>query len=97
MSRQLEQQTEEIQKKRSSKLVEVLEYSLVGALEFHGIQLVGIAIKYESFSCLMTIKAYRGDTRHVSFISSDSIANCFLHAQAAASRNALTWVKDKYQ
>jgi hypothetical protein len=96
MSRQLEQKLEERDTKKRDALFKALEYGLPGALEFQGISLRGVAIRYSAFDCLMTIKAYVGEKPKVSFISSDTMVNCILAADAAARRGSLTWSKDKY-
>ena len=97
MSRQLELDKEVRVAKKNQAIVNALEYGLPGALETQGIQLLGIAIKYDAYNCLMTIKADVGNTRSVCFVGSDSIANCFLKAVSDARNDALHWRPDKYQ
>jgi len=96
MSRQLDQEQEERTAKRNQALVNALDYGLPGAFESQGIELLGIAIKYDAYNCLMTIKAEIAGVRQVCFVGSDSISNCFLKALSDARRGALKWRKDKY-
>lgn len=96
MSRQTDVKVEERDTKRRDSLFKALEYSLPGALEFHGMELLGLAIKYEPFQCTLTLKAIRKGFWSVAFISSDSMSNCILAADSAARRGTLKWIKDKY-
>jgi hypothetical protein len=96
MSRQLEQKQEQRETAKRDALFQALEHGLPGALAFQGIELLGFAIKYGDFDCLMTIKAYVGETRSVCFVGSDTMTNCILKADAEARRGALKWRKDKY-
>ncbi len=96
MSRQLDQKKEEYETARRVALVKALEYSLVGSLETQGIELLGIAIKYDPFNCLMTIKADIAGDRCVSFVGSDSIMNCFLKADSMSRNTVLKWKADQY-
>lgn len=96
MSRQLDIKAEERETARRNQLVKVLEYGLVGSLESQGIELLGIAIKYDAFNCLLTLKADVGGVRSVAFVGSDTIINCFLKAGSEASRNTLKWREDRY-
>lgn len=96
MSRQADLKAEERELKRQDALIKAIEYSLAGALEFHGMELLGFAIKYAPFQCTLTLKAIRKGYWQVSFITSDSMANCILAADSAARRGTLTWIKDKY-
>lgn len=97
MSRQLDINGEEREKAKRNALVKALEYGIVRALETQGIELVGIAIRYDAFNCLMTVKADIAGTRSICFVGSDSIINCFLKLQSEANRNALSWRADKYK
>jgi hypothetical protein len=97
MTRQLDLEHELKETAKRDALVAALEYSLAGSLEFYGMELRGFAINYDKFSCLMTIKAIRNNRHQVSFISSDSIMNCFLAADSASRRDGLRWSVDKYQ
>lgn len=96
MSRQADLKAEERELRRQDALVKAIEYSLAGALEFHGMELLGFAIKYEPYHCTLTLKAIRKGYWQVSFISSDTMANCILAADSAARRGTLTWGVDKY-
>lgn len=96
MSRQLEVQTEERETARREKLIQALEYGIVGALESQGVELLGFAFKYDAFNSLMTIKAQAGNKRLVCFIGSDSVINCILKAYSEARSDSLHWKKDKY-
>lgn len=96
MSRQLDIEVEARETARRDALVKALEFGIVGSLESQGIELLGIAIKYDAFNCLMTVKAFLGGKKQVAFVGSDSIMNCFLKLYSAARNDALKWRVDKY-
>lgn len=96
MSRQLEIQREVREDKRQKALVRALEFELPGALETNGIMLLGLAIRYSAFDCLLTLKADIGGKTHVCFVGSDSIINCFLKATRDASNDGLRWREDRF-
>lgn len=97
MSRQNDVGGEEREKSRRLALVKALEYNLVAALHNQGADLLGFAIRYEEFSCLMTLKVDINGVRCVSFVGSDTIMNCLLKADSEAAGNRLRWRPDKYQ
>lgn len=96
MSRQLDSKIEARETGRRDALVKALEYGIVGSLESQGIELLGIAIKYDAFNCLLTVKAFFGGQQQVAFVGSDSIINCLLKLQSGARNDALKWRPDKY-
>ena len=96
MSRQLEAQSEERERNKRNALIKALDHGLAGGLESQGVHLLGISIKYSAFDCLMTLRADIDGTRHICFIGSDTIINCFLKADADAHRYELQWTPDKY-
>ena len=96
MSRQLDIKAEQRETARRDALVKALEFGIVGGLESQGIELLGFAIKYDAFNCLLTIKAIVGNTQSVAFVGSDSIINCFLKAHSCAQQDALKWRADRY-
>ncbi|MCK5317997.1 MAG: hypothetical protein KAJ55_08785 [Anaerolineales bacterium] len=96
MSRQLEVKQEERSLAKQVALIKALEFGLVGALEGQGIELLGIAFKYDPFNVLMTIKADIAGVRSIAFVGSDTFINCILKADSAARRHSLTWRADKY-
>lgn len=96
MTRQLEQKKEQKEAARRDQIVKVLEYGLAGALENQGIQLVGVAIRYDAWDCLMTIKVEVGNRIEVCFVGSDSMMNCFLKAYSEARNGRLKWRPCKY-
>lgn len=96
MSRQLDIEREVRETAKRDALVRALEFGLVGALETQGIQLLGIAFRYDAFNCLMTVKGYVQDTRSVAFVGSDSFINCILKADSEARRGTLRWRPDRY-
>lgn len=96
MSRQLEIQTEERARVKSEKLVKVLDFALVGALENQGIELLGFAFKYDAYNSLMTIKAVVGGVQSVAFVGSDTLINCILKSESEAANGRLKWREDKY-
>lgn len=97
MSRQLEVDRETREAKRVSSLVRALEFGLAGAVSNQGMQLLGIAIKYEDLNSLLTIKAKANGRTMVAFVGSDSMMNCILTAEAKALGNTLQWRADRYQ
>jgi hypothetical protein len=96
MSRQLEQVDEDRELRRRQSLVKAMEYGLVGALESQGIELLGLALKWDAFSCLMTLRADVGGVRSVSFVGAETLIDSFLKAAAQARSGALRWRADKY-
>ena len=97
MSRQKEIDGEERAAARRIALVKALEYNLVDALHNQGATLLGFAMRYDEFSCLMTLKVDINGVKCVSFVGSDSIMNCILKADGEAAGNRLKWKADKYQ
>lgn len=97
MSRQLEADGEDRQARKNNILAKALDTGLADALESQGIELVGIAFKYDFYSCLMTIKARFNNDFKVCFIGSDSIKNCILKAYSDANNAKLHWKADKYR
>lgn len=97
MTRQLEQKQEQRDTARRDALVRTLEFGLVGALEGQGMTFLGFNMKYQDFSCLLTLKAIVEDTHSVSFVGSDTMVNCLLKAELEARHHRLRWKADKYQ
>jgi len=97
MSRQNDVDGEEREKARRLKLVMALEFNLVAALENQGATLLGFAIRYDEFSCLMTLKVDINGVKCVAFVGSDTIMNCLLKADTAAALNRLKWRADQYK
>lgn len=96
MTRQLDVKAEERETARRLELVRALEYKLVGALQNQGIELLGLAIRYEEFNSLLTLKAIVDEVRSVAFVGSDTMMNVILKATSQASRGTLKWRADKY-
>ena len=96
MSRQLELKREVKEEARRDALNQALEFGLAGALENQGMKLLGFAIKYEEYDCLMTLKGSANEKRFVCFISADSMITCILTAVARALRTELRWKPDQY-
>lgn len=96
MTRQLDVKLEERETARRLALVKALEFGIVGALESQGIQLRGLAFRYDPFNCLLTVKVVDGDVQQVAFIGSDTLVNCILKCQDAARNGTLKWRPDKY-
>jgi predicted membrane protein len=96
MSRQLDLVREEKETKRREALVKALEFELPGLLEIQGITMVGFAVKYDAYECLMTLKADVGGVRQVCFIGASSVIGCILNAVQAARNDRLRWRVDKY-
>lgn len=96
MTRQLEHALEERQAYRQAEVSKALDYGIAGALESQGDELLGIAIKYNPASCLLTIKAIVEGEHCVAFIGSDTMANCVLKTALEARHHRLRWRQDKY-
>lgn len=96
MSRQLDLKKEERETAKRNALVKALEFGIAGALESQGIELRGLAIRYDDFNCLLTLKAVVQGETSVAFVGSDSMINCILKADSEARRHALRWRRDKY-
>lgn len=96
MSRQLEQAVEQREQLRRDSLFRALEFGLVGALESYGIEMLGFSIKYQDFSCLMTLRVIKDEQHQVAFVGSDTMTNCVLRADLEARHHRLKFAKDKY-
>lgn len=96
MSRQLEQAVEERERLRSDNLFRALEFGLVGALQTQGIELLGFSMKYQDFSCLLTLRVISEESRKIAHVGSDTMTNCFLKADLEARHHRLRWAEDKY-
>lgn len=96
MTRQLEVEVEERETRRRDALVKALDYGLVGALSQHGVELLGLAAKWDAWDCLITLKAEVGGVRSVAFVGSDSLINALIKCARDASQDKLKWRQDKY-
>jgi len=96
MTRQLDVQREQRETARRDTLVRALEFGIAGALAHQGATLLGFALKYSEFDQLLTLKADFEGKAHVSFVSSDTMMNCFIKAERQALGNNLDWRPDKY-
>jgi len=97
MSRQLDIKVEERETARRDELIKALEFGIVGAFESQGLELLGIAIKFDAYNCLLTVKAHVAGKYQVAFVGSDTVVNCFLKLQSEARSNRLRWRPDKYR
>lgn len=96
MSRQLDAKIEQRETVRRDELVKGLEFGIVGALEAQGMQLLGLSITYDLFSCRCVVKAEAENRRLVAFVSSDTLMNVLLQVFRMANNYALKWGTDKY-
>lgn len=96
MSRQLDLKREVRETARRDAVIKALEFGIVGSLENQGCELLGFAIKYDEFSCLMTIKGVVDDKHQIAFVGSESIIGCILKADLDARNHRLRWRVDKY-
>lgn len=96
MSRQLDIKREIYETARRDALVKALEFGIVGSLEMQGIELQGIAIRYDAFNCLLTLKAHIAGIPKVSFVGSDTMMNVLLKADSMSRNNVLKWKVDQY-
>lgn len=96
MTRQLEQVQEDRETRRRDAVIRALEYELPGSLESQGITLIGFAVKWDAYECLMTLKADIGGVRKVAFVGAGSPIDCILKAVQGAKATRLRWKKDIY-
>lgn len=96
MSRLLEVTLEEKETRRRDAFVRALDFELPGLLETQGVTLLGFAVKFDAFECLMTLKADIGGDRQVSFVGAGTIIDCVLKATTAARNDRLRWREDIY-
>lgn len=97
MSRQLEQKQEDRNSARREALQKALDYQLAETLDLAGITLVGFAVKYDAWECLLTLKGDIAGVRSVSFVGSDTVMNAILKALSAAKYDRLRWKDDVYK
>lgn len=96
MSRQLDLKAEELDTKRRDALMRVLDFELVGILETQGIELLGMSITHDAYSCRLVLRAVIGGEPFVCFVYSGNIADSFLRAASDARNDNLRWGADKY-
>lgn len=96
MSRQLDQVTEEREAHRRLALIKALEFDLAGSIEGQGLDFVGFAVYYDSWDCLIILKAKRGAKRVIAKVGSDTVVGCILKAVSKAQNDRLRWRTDKY-
>lgn len=96
MSRQLDLKIEVREENRREEFVKSVEFGIAGTLRGSGIELLGYAIRYSDFNCLMTVKADIDGVRSVAFVGSDTIMNCFLKVYYDARNESLRWREDQY-
>jgi len=96
MSRQLDAKQEQRAAKRRLALERALDYGIPGAIEMSGGTLLGFTVRYDSFDCLIVLKAAFGKDARVCFVGSDTLTNCILKCERDASHDRLKWVQDKY-
>lgn len=97
MSRQFDVKQEEREAATRDLLRSILEFGLAGVVEMQGGVLRGFAIKYEEYSCGITIKAQFEGKWFVAFMYSDTMSNAIIAAYNALNRDATKWIPDKYQ
>lgn len=96
MTRLLEVKKEKRDTARRNAVIRALEFELAGALESQGTTLLGFAVKWDAYECLMTIKAVAGGERQVSFVGAGTVIDCILKAVEAARNDRLRWREDIY-
>lgn len=96
MSRQIDLKRELRETARRDALVKALDFELAGTLDTQGITLLGFAVKYDAWECLLTLKADIGGERNVSFVGSDTVMNCILKSVIYARQDRLRWKLDAY-
>ncbi len=96
MSRQLDAKQEERTARRHDALIRALDFELAGVLGNNGVELLGLALKWDAWDCLMTLKGESDGQRQVCFVGSDSPINCIVKAVNDAKRGTLRWKEDTW-
>jgi hypothetical protein len=96
MSRQLDQASEERQRKRHASIAYAVEYGLEKAHDECSVDLLGFSVKCSGGDYLMTLRAELDGTRVIRFVGSDTIGGCFLKAVREATGNREAWRVDQW-
>lgn len=96
MTRQLEQEYEVRQARRSKLIVEAVEYALEGAINHSGAEFYGFAAKFTPGECLLVIKGDLAGRRQVAFVGSEDFGSAMLKAVRLGKGDKLKWRDDKY-
>ncbi len=96
MSRQLEQEGEDAERKRLLRVARAVDGGLDAALQSEGFELLGFSAKLNAGDCLLTLRADAAEGRVVCFVGSEDLAAAFLKAVREARGGDLRWRKDKY-
>lgn len=96
MSRQLEQASEERNRRRRKKIVEAVEYGLDSAIEHAGGELTGIAIKYNGGDVLLVVKVVLAGKQQVAFVGADDLGSGLVKVVREGFADRLRWREDRY-
>lgn len=96
MTRQLDVKAEQAETDRRLALIKALDFGIVGALQAQGLELIGLSITYDEYSCSCVVKGRAEERRIVAFVYSDTMAGCLLSVFRMANAGALKWGADKY-
>jgi len=97
MTRQLELKAEEKRLTRGERLLRILEYELAGAIEATGLVFLGFAVYYDTYECMLVLKADAGNSKQVAFVYSDDIAGTLIKAVNGIKSDRVRWREDTYK
>lgn len=96
MTRQLDADQEDRQKKRDDALVRALEFGMVRTLSRADCTLLGFSAKFDQYQCLITLRAVVDTLCQVSFVSADTLPSAILKCVTMAENDTLKWKVDKW-
>lgn len=96
MSRLLEQQREEKQRKADVALVAAIEFNLAAAVGHSGGELLGFSAKLNHADCLLILRAQFPGGLQVAFVGSSSLADALRKGVRLGLADELNWRADRY-
>lgn len=96
MSRQLEQFSEERDKKRRRAIVAAVEYDLQKAVERAGGDLLGFSTRMNPGECLVTLRVIVAGRRQVAFVGAEDLGTALIKAVRLGNSDKLGFRDDKY-
>lgn len=96
MSRQLEAQHEEKQRRLESKTAQACNGALEEAVDRMGGELTGLSAKISYGDCLITLRAVFPGGKMVAFLGGDTLGSCLRKAVDQGRSDDLRWKEDKW-
>lgn len=96
MTRQLEQEREDRQKKRDNAVLLALEGGLAADVGHAGGELEGFSVRLNGGDCLITIRANVAGRRQICFVGAETLVDALLKSCREARQDKLKWRPDKY-